>query len=197
MKRSPLILVLGVCTPLLLGGCAAALVGAGAAAGVGGVAVAQDRRSAGTMLDDEIIEDKALDALYSDHELWNKAHINVTSYDHIVLLTGEAPTPELKAQAAALVQPIPKVREVHNEIEVSAPSSLLTRSSDTWITSKVKSSLIASNDVSANHVKVVTEDGVVYLMGLVTPAEAKAATDIARQVGGVQRVVTLFEYVNS
>ena len=200
MKRQPAVCrraccLFVLCVPALLTGCAAAVVGAGAAAGATGVAASQDRRTAGTMLDDELIEDKALDAVYHDQELWNQSHLNITSYNNVVLLTGETPTPELRARAEKIVLGIPKVRQVHNEITISAPSSMLSRSSDSWITSKVKTSMLTNDNVPATRIKVVTENGIVYLMGLVTRAEGDAATDVARQVSGVQRVVKLFEYV--
>ncbi len=177
----------------LLGGCVAA-VGAGA---VTGAAVAHDRRTAGTFVDDNLIELKAVGALQSDKELWNYSHLNVTSYNNIVLLTGESPSEALRQRAAQTVANLQKVRKVHNEVVVAAPSSLVSRSGDTVITGKVKTALINNKDVDATRIKVVTENGVVYLMGLVTQAEADSATEITRRVGGVQRVVRIFEYIDS
>ena len=181
-----------VFTLALLQGCAAA-VGAGAATGA---AVAYDRRTAGTMLDDQVIEFKVLDVLRADDELWQQTHINGTSLNNIVLLTGEAPTDALRSRVESLVHQIPKVRRVHNEIVIGAPSSLLTRSGDSWITGKVKTNLLRSNIEDAGRIKVVTENGSVYLMGLVTQAEAGKATELVRSVGGVQRVVKVFEYLD-
>ncbi len=177
----------------LLGGCVAA-VGAGA---VTGAAVAHDRRTAGTFVDDNLIELKAVGALQDDKELWNYSHLNVTSYNNIVLLTGESPSEALRQRAAQTVANLQKVRKVHNEVVVAAPSSLVSRSGDTVITGKVKTALINNKDVDATRIKVVTENGVVYLMGLVTQAEADSATEVARRVGGVQRVVRIFEYIDS
>jgi len=174
----------------IAGGCA---VGVGAGAVTAG-AVAYDRRTTGTMLDDQIIEFKILDALRSDEALWQQAHINATSYNNVVLLTGEAPDEELRARAEAIAKNVPKVRAVHNEIVIAAPSAMLSRSSDAWITSKVKAALVGAYGVDAARVKVVTENGTVYLMGLLTRDEADAATDVVRRVSGVQRVVKLFEY---
>lgn len=174
----------------MLGGCVAA-VGAGAATGA---AVAYDRRTAGTFIDDGLIEMKARGKIQEDEELWKYAHINVTSYNNIVLLTGEAPSEALRQRAAESVRQVQKVRKVHNEIVVAAPSSMLSRSGDTWITGKVKTSLLNAEGVDAARVKVVTENGVVYLMGLVTPQEAEAATEVTRKVNGVQKVVKIFEY---
>lgn len=178
---------------VLLGGCVAA-VGAGA---VTGAAAAYDRRTTGTFVDDGLIEMKAVGALQKDEEVWNYSHINVTSYNNIVLLTGESPSEALRQRAAQTVANLQKVRKVHNEVAVAAPSSVLSRSGDTLITGKVKTALINSNDVDATRVKVVTENGVVFLMGLVTQKEADAATEVARRVGGVQRVVRIFEYIDA
>jgi osmotically-inducible protein OsmY len=177
---------------VLLQGCAAA-IGAGA---VTGAAVATDRRTVGTMLDDQIIEFKVLDVVRLDDELWQQTHLNATSLNNIVLLTGEAPTDELRSRVEALVQQIPKVRRVHNEMVIAAPSSMLSRSSDSWITSKVKTNLISASVEEASRVKVVTENGSVYLMGLVTQREAENATELSRGVSGVQRVVKVFEYMD-
>jgi len=190
ISRVHLLILLSVIT--LIQGCAA-VIGAGAATGA---AVASDRRTVGTMLDDQTIEFKVLDALRSDDELWQQTHVNGTSVNNIVLLTGEAPTDELRQRIETLVHQIPKVRRVHNEIVIGAPSSLLTRSSDSWITGKVKTNLLTTDIQEATHIKVVTENGSVYLMGLVTQAEASRATDVARAVGGVQRVVKVFEYLD-
>tara|TARA_Y100001934_G_C12230707_1_gene715261 strand:- start:139 stop:714 length:576 start_codon:yes stop_codon:yes gene_type:complete len=190
ISRVHLLILLSVIT--LIQGCAAVL-GAGAATGA---AVANDRRTVGTMLDDQTIEFKVLDALRSDDDLWQQTHVNGTSVNNIVLLTGEAPTDELRQRIETLVHQIPKVRRVHNEIVIGAPSSLLTRSSDSWITGKVKTNLLTTDIQEATQIKVVTENGSVYLMGLVTQAEASRATDVARAVGGVQRVVKVFEYLD-
>ena len=177
---------------VLLQGCAA-VIGAGAATGA---AVATDRRTLGTMLDDQIIEFKVLDVVRLDDELWQQTHLNATSLNNIVLLTGEAPTDELRSRVEALVQQIPKVRRVHNEMVIAAPSSMLSRSSDSWITSKVKTNLISASVEEASRVKIVTENGSVYLMGLVTQREAENATELSRGVSGVQRVVKVFEYLD-
>lgn len=177
----------------VLGGCAAA-VGAGAAAGA---AVFYDRRTTGTLIDDEVIEFRSINALRQNSELWDQSHINVTSFNNIVLLTGETPDESLRQRAAEAVSGLEKVRKVHNEIVVAAPSSMISRSSDTWITGKVKTLLLNARKLDATRVKVVTENGIVYLMGLVTRFEADAATDVTRQVRGVQRVVKVFEYIDS
>ena len=164
------------------------------AAGGAGAAVATDRRSAGTMVDDEAIELKVNNAIFSDDELNKKTHINATSYNAVVLLTGEAPSAALRERVVDLARRVDKVRRVHNEIAVAEPSPMKVRSQDTWITAQVKTKLLSNKQVSANNVKVVTENGSVYLMGIVTRAEAQAAAEAARHVSGVSRVVTVFEY---
>jgi len=194
MRRSQLSRILAVaCAVVLLEGCAAGVIGAGVAAGA---AAAHDRRTTGTIVDDGLIELKARDAISGDEALRDEAHINVTSFNNIVLLSGETPTAEMRERAGRLVGALDKVREVHNELRLAAPSAMLTRSSDSWITSKVKTRLLADADAPGSRVKVVTENGVVYLMGLVSRAEADTATDVARRVSGVQRVVRLFEYLD-
>jgi osmotically-inducible protein OsmY len=191
--RKLLLITIIAAQPALLGGCAAA-VGAGV---VTGAAVAHDRRTTGTFIDDGLIELKAVGALQEDDELWNYSHINVTSLNNIVLLTGESPSEALRQRAAQAVANVQKVRKVHNEVVVAAPSSMLSRSGDTVTTGKVKTALLNSDDVDATRIKVVTENGVVFLMGLVTQKEADAATEVARRVGGVQRVVRIFEFIDT
>ena len=182
---------------LLVQGCAPVLIGG---ALVGGAMVVHDRRTTGSMLDDEGIEFKALNVLANDEELWESSHINVTSYNTVVLLSGEAPNATLRARAEELVSKINKVKRVHNEINIAAPSSFLSRSNDTLITTKTKSALVAvGEDVEGfdpTRVKVVTEDSTVYLMGLLHRKEAEAVVERVRRVGGVQRVVKIFEYID-
>ncbi len=186
-------LVLLLLFPLcLLQGCATAVV-TGAATGM---SIAHDRRTTGSVIDDQGIEFKAASAIYKDKTLYDQSHINVTSYNGSVLLTGETPTEQLKQRAADLVRKIDKVRRIYNELRIAAPSSLPSRSSDTWITSKVKTKLAAAKDVDPLYIKVVTENGVVYLMGLVTHAEADKTVNVVKKIAGVQRVVKLFEYID-
>lgn len=192
MKLTSVLSMLILAGTVTLTGCVAA-VGAGAAAGA---VTAIDRRSAGTVVDDQIIELKLFSALIGDREISKQAHVNATSYNNMVLLSGEVPNEQLRRRAAEIARAHPKVRGVYNELSLAAPSSLLTRSSDTVITGKVKSSLVTDKYVAATRVKVVTENGTVFLLGLVTRDEAQRATEVARRVGGVQRVVKLFEYIN-
>lgn len=182
-----------------LSGCAGLVAGGAAAGIVTGAAVAHDRRTAGTVVEDQAIELKAYDALNQDRELAERGHINVTSYNNIVLLSGEVPTPELRKRAGEIVSRIEKVRHVHNELADAPPSSLASRSTDTWITTKVKTSLLQVDgirDFDPTRVKVVTERGIVYLLGLLHPREADAVTRTVRRVNGVQKVVKLFEYID-
>ena len=180
----------------LLQGCAA-IVGTGAvsAAGVAGVATATDRRSPGTVVDDEVIELKALAALRRNDDIAPSSHVNATSYNAILLLTGETLNEKMRRHITKLIENMEKVRRVHNELAIAAPSSMLSRSSDSLITAKIKTALGRHSFEIAARTKVVTENGVVYLMGLMRRSEAKVSTNIARKIGGVQRVVKLFEYI--
>ncbi len=182
----------------LVQACAPVVVGGGAAVGVG---AAHDRRSVGTVIDDEAIELTAANILFSDKELYEQTHVNVTSYNYVVLLTGEAATEALRDRVEQAIAGIKGIRRIHNEIRVAGKSSLFSRSSDVLITGKVKTSLLdvdveGGEDFDFTRVKVVTEAGTVYLMGLVTRAEADAVTEKVRRVGGVQRVIKLFEYLD-
>ena len=186
---------------LLLQGCAAAVLSTGApgvagAAGAASAATAVGRRSAGTVVDDQVIEVKATARLLRDRTIFESSHVNATSYNGILLLTGETPNLALRSRAEDLVKDIEKVRRIQNELAIVAPSSLLSRSSDAVITGKIKTALGRYDIRVAARTKVVTENGVVYLMGLLRSDEADAATEIARRIGGVQRVVKIFEYVD-
>jgi osmotically-inducible protein OsmY len=187
MKDIRLIALIFVLT--LSHGCAAIFIG-GAATGVN---VAQDRRTTGTFIEDQAIELKSMDAIRQDKEVSSQTHLNVTSFNTVVLVSGEAPTEELRQRAIQLVKNIKKVSHLHDEITIAGPSSLMSRSGDTLITTKVKSKLIAKT-LNGIHIKVVTENGVVYLMGLLNREDASKATEITRQTGGVQKVVKLFQY---
>lgn len=179
-------------------GCAGLLFGGAAATGV---KVVHDRRTAGTILDDQSIEFKSYTAFRKTPELASSrgAHINVTSYNNVVLLSGEVATAEQRQLAEDVVRPIEKVRYVHNELVVRPVSSFQLRATDAAITTAVKTSLFRINDIpdfDPTRVKVTTERGTVYLFGLLKPQEADAVTETTRRVNGVQRVVKLFEYIN-
>ncbi|HEX7329787.1 MAG TPA: BON domain-containing protein [Casimicrobiaceae bacterium] len=175
----------------LLAGCAPVLV----AGAVGGTAlVATDRRSAGAQVDDESIELKIANNIGTG--FGDQVHVNVTSYNGVVLLTGEVPTQDTLNSIVEIARKTPKVRTVHNELLIGPVSSIGSRSNDSYITAKVKSRFVEANKFAATRVKVVTERQVVYLMGLVTHAEADAATQIASSTSGVTRVVKVFEYID-
>lgn len=174
--------LLGACAPLLIGG-----------AMVGTAMVVTDRRSSGTQIDDQGIELKAINVV--NRAVGDRGHINVTSFNRLVLITGEVPSEADKAAVEGAISRIENVRSIVNELAVAGSSSLTSRSNDTLLTSKVKASLIDAKDLQAHAFKVVTERGVVYLMGRVTEREAKRASDVARGVSGVQKVVRVFEII--
>lgn len=180
---------------LALSGCAGILVGGAAT----GVSMVHDRRTAGAVVDDQTIELKLYDAL--NRQLPPGNRISITSYNGTVLLTGEAVSEEARQRAEAIARSFnqPPVRMVYNELVVGSPSPLSVQSNDALLTTKVKTALFQINtipDFDPTRVKVVTDRSVVYLLGLVRPAEADATAEVASQVGGVRQVVTLFEYIN-
>ncbi len=164
-----------------------------------GCSVIHDRRTFGTVVEDKSIEWKSLQILYGVDEIRINTHINATSYNGLLLLTGEAPSEKLINNIVSRLRQIPKVQRVQNEILLAAPSSLLSRSSDSVITSKSKVSLLSLNNINGfdpTRVKVVSENGVVYLMGLLHKHEVTPVIETIRRVGGVQRVVKLFEIIS-
>lgn len=185
-----------ISSSLILSGCAAIVVGAGVAAGATAT-VAHDRRTTGVFIEDESIEQKALKSLSADKEIKDSSHINVTSYNTVVLITGETPNEDIRNRIVNIVREIPKVTHVYNELTIAAPSSWTSRSSDSLITSKVKTNLLTVDDFDGTRVKVVTDKGVVYLMGILTRPEANIATGEAQRTGGVQKVVKLFQYIEA
>jgi len=188
-----LYLALLVCAGLpILHGCAAAGVGAVAS----GASVAHDRRTTGTVIEDQAIELKAIKAIAGNRPLSDQVHINVTSYNKIVLISGEAPTEAMRNQVENLIRPIAEVRLVHNEVAIAAPSSLMTRTSDSLITGRVKAQMLAEDGLDPTRIKVVTENGTVYLMGLVDHATAELATRVTQRISGAQKIVKLFEYTD-
>ena len=173
---------LTACFPVVVGGAAA-----------GGL-MAADRRTAGAYVDDEAIEIKAERNI--DDELGDKIHVNVTSYNRNVLITGEAIDEATKAKAESIAKSVANVRGVTNELAIAAASSRMERNNDAYITTKVKARMLTEHRFPVNYVKVVTEDSVVYLMGIVTHKEADDAVEIARGTDGVQKVVKVFEYLD-
>ena len=175
---------LSACVPLVVGG-----------GMVAGTLVAVDRRTAGTQVEDESIEVKAASRIRET--LGEKARINVTSYNRQVLLTGEVGNETDKQAMTRLVESVDNVRGVVNEVVVAPFTATLSqRSADTFITGKVRASLLDAKDIQASAIKVTTENKVVYLMGIVTPREAKRAAEIARGVNDVTKVVRVFEVVS-
>lgn len=189
MKKSLVLwLALATLAPALTGCFPAAVVGIGA-----GALMVADRRISETYLADEAIEVRANNRI---KEYFGSAtHVNITSYNRGVLLTGECLSHEDKARIEQLVTGVPNVRVVYNQLLVAQASTLSGRSTDTYITSKVKARFVDTGNFSANHVKVVTEWGTVFLLGMVTQKEADAAVEIARTTSGVQKVVRLFEII--
>lgn len=192
MKRIFAVVIAILLTGLIQGCVAGAFVAGGAT----GTSVARDKRSFDTMADDQKITYQAQKQIAADAELNAKAHIVVVSYNKVVLLAGQAPTQELRAKAVQIAQSIPKVRRIFNEVTIGEPTSAIRRSQDAVITGNVKTRMIATTNLEASRIKVVTEDGVVYLMGLTTRRQADIAAIVARNSSGVQRVVKLIEYVD-
>ena len=174
--------LISACAPLLVGG-----------AMVGSSLVATDRRTSGTQVEDQSIELKASRRV--SETIGDRGHVSVTSYNRLVLITGEVPTEADKTSVEQAIARIDNVKTVVNELLVGAPSSFSTRSSDTLITSKVKASIVDAKDVQVNAFKVITERGNVYLMGRVTEREADRAAYISRGVSGVLKVIKVFEVV--
>jgi len=173
----------------VLGGCVAAVGGAM----VGGTMMAVDRRTTGAQLDDQTIEVRASNAIAAT--LGQRGNVSATSYNRVVLLTGEVPTEADRAQAEAAVAKVENVRAVVNELAVMPNSTLGQQSTDTVTTGKVKAAFIDTKSLQVASIKVVTERGVVYLMGRVTETEATTAANVTRSVGGVQKVVKVFEII--
>jgi osmotically-inducible protein OsmY len=187
---TPLYLIL---IALTLQGCAAAIVGGAAAT----ASLVHDRRTTGAIVEDQSIELKAYDLLKKDPQFEKKSSIHVTSYNMVVLLTGQAVNEGLRRKAEQMTASIERVRRVVNEIEIGSASSFGEISRDTAITSEVKIKLASIDipDFDPLRVKVVTERGTVFLLGLITKKEGDAVTNVVRHISGVRRVVRVFEYI--
>ncbi len=195
MKSYMLKVIMVIVTSILfVSGCATAIVGGAAATGT--ASVAYDKRTTGTIIEDQAIERRIDDAIdeYEHINLDAKSHIVIVSYDENVLLVGQVASQAAKDKIGELAKNAEKVQKVNNELEVGEPTSLVTRSHDAWITAKIKSSS-GFNDVNPVHTKVVTENSVVYLMGIVSQDQADKLTELARTTTGVTRVVRVFEYI--
>ncbi|MGQ0731819.1 BON domain-containing protein [Acidovorax sp.] len=175
-----------------LQGCAPILIGAG---GVAAYTALEDRRTAGTQMEDQGIESRATTRIAERFR--EQAHVNTNVFNRTVLLTGEAWDEATRAEIEKIVLAVPNVRTVTNEIQVSGLSSAGSRANDTTLTARVKGRFLNAKGFNPLHIKVVTETGVVYLMGLVTEAEGEAATEIARRTDGVRKVIKVFDYCKS
>ncbi|MBI5919520.1 MAG: BON domain-containing protein [Nitrosomonadales bacterium] len=183
-------ILLGLALAGVLQGCVAPVaVGMGA-----GALMAADRRSSGAYIEDEAIENKAMSEITSKYK-GQALHVNITSFNRRALVTGEVPSEAIRADVGQIVSATQNVVAINNELAVAGAASLTSRTSDTIITSDVKARFLGSKAFKANDVKVVTENGVVYLLGLVCRPEADAATEIASSTSGVERVVKVFEYI--
>ena len=176
-------------TAWALQGCIPLVIGAGGAAAYSSL---EDRRTTGIQIEDEAIETRASNRI-SDR-FGSRVHVNVTSYNRVALLTGEVPDDGARAEVEKIVRAVPNVREVTNDLQIAGISSYPARANDAYLTTKVRGRLFDTKRVSPVHLKVVSEAGAVYLMGVVTEAEAEEAVDIARNTGGVRKVVKVFEY---
>lgn len=174
---------LGACVPLVVGGAA-----------VVGTMVVIDRRTSGVQLDDQNIELSATDSV--NKKFGDRVHVNITSFNFRVLLTGEVPTLQDKQLVEQMISGQKQVKSVVNELAVMGNSNLSQRSNDSWLTGRVKAALLDAKDLNVNAFKVVTERGITYLMGLVTQREADRGTEITRSVSGVQKVVRVFEIIS-
>ncbi|MDR0280151.1 MAG: BON domain-containing protein [Paucimonas sp.] len=154
-------------------------------------------RTLGSKIDDSLIETKvAVNVAKASPDLDQNSHIVVSSFNGVVLLAGQTPRADLKSLAEQTAGQVQKVKKVHNELQVLQPSSGLARSNDAWLTTKIKTQMLTDSSIPGSRIKVVTENGIVYLLGLLTQAEASRATSLVQGVSGVQKIVKLFEYID-
>ncbi|MCO1333698.1 BON domain-containing protein [Microbulbifer sp. OS29] len=185
-------LLVALIATALLGGCSTVLE----ATNDGPIQQDPGQRSFGTYIDDQRIETVTTVNINKAHPDLKTSNININSFNGVILLTGQVPSQELRLLAGRTAEQVQNVRQVYNETQVRGKVTLLASTSDTWLTTKVKSNLFANKEVDSGRIKIVTENGVVYLMGLLTPAEAEHAAEITRSIGGVQKVVKAVEYIN-
>ncbi|MFQ3194479.1 MAG: osmotically-inducible protein OsmY [Colwellia sp.] len=176
---------------LLLQGCVAAAV----VTIISGASAATDERSIGTQLDDQKIEFEAYAKLSKHEALDDNTNLQVISVNRSVLVIGQAPNTYLRDLAIKSINEVKQIIQLHNQIRISNTTSVTTKSNDVWLTSKVKTALFGSDNIDATNIKVVTENGEVFLMGLISEAHADEAVNIARNVSGVNRVFKIFEYI--
>lgn len=193
MKLTPLKkLVFILSASIMLQGCVAAALGGAAA----GTKVATDPRTMGTQVDDETLEFKVENALDKDEQIKSEARVNAVSYSARVLLIGQVPSENTKETATSLAKGVDGVSDVYNELRVGPKITIGQISKDSWITTQVKSKMLVDDRVKSTDVKVITENGEVFLLGNVTQSQADAAADIASKISGVQKVVKVFKYLN-
>jgi osmotically-inducible protein OsmY len=176
----------------LLQGCVPVV--AGAAVGAAGGAVLYDRRPVKIMMQDDTMAYTIEKKLFANEKVRTQCHIVVTAYNGVVLLVGQAATKELKDQVTAIAKTVPKVKRIYNEVVIGTPTAYLIRTNDSWITTKVKTKLLTAKHLRSGQFKILTENGVVYMMGMVSRSQAQSAVNIVRHVDGVQKVVKVFEY---
>lgn len=167
----------------------------GAAAGAASVAAAYDHRTIEKTLDDQKIANVISNRINVMPGMDSNSSINVTAFNQVVLLTGQTPSADLRQKAEEIAKATPNVDKVYNQISVKGPASALTAASDSWITTKIRTQMLATKNLKSSSIKIITENGTVYLMGVLTHTQADIATDIARQTGGVQKVIRVFQYV--
>ena len=191
IRRAPALLILTL--SVLASGCSSVLTA------TRDRPIEDDRgtRTMGSAIDDSLIETKVtVNVNKADPSLDKHSHIIVVSFNGIVLLAGQTPNATLKAKAEQAARGTQRVKQVHNELQVMPPSSLLARNNDTWLTTKIKTQMLADSTIPGSRIKIVTENGIVYMLGLVTRQEANLTSNLVQGVDGVQKIVKLFEYIN-
>jgi len=154
-------------------------------------------RTFGSKIDDSLIETKvAVNVAKASPDLDKNSHIVVSSFNGIVLLAGQTPRADLKSMAEQAAGQVQRVKKVHNELQVLPPSSILARNNDAWLTTKIKAQMLTDSNIPGSRIKVITENGIVYMLGLLTQQEATRATNLVQGVSGVQKIVKLFEYID-
>lgn len=182
-------------TILLLSFSLSACVPAALVAGAGAGGMMYNKRGVKTLVEDNDAVNAVLKGIAADEQLREQTHISVATVNRLMLMAGQATTEAQREKVYRIASNVPNIKRIYNEITIEPPSSFTTRSRDTWITTKVKAALVAEKGLYSSDIKVVTENGVVYLMGIVTPRQATIAADAASHVSSVRRVVKIFEYL--
>ena len=164
-------------------------------AAVTGAQAVYDRHSLQKNVNDHYIAFRSYQAIYMNSDRYNDTNVSITAFNNIILMTGQTPQPEQREEIENIVRKTSGIKEIYNWVTISKPASALTEISDTWITAKIKTQLIATNEIDPSEIKVVTENGTVYLMGTLLPEEAAIAVNTARTTAGVQSVVKIFSYL--